>query len=123
MEQNKKEKIKSVVQNDKKAIYIGKVPLYIAFFEKRDDNMTVDIICPLYNASLYIDNLHQSLLKQKNVIIKNIQYILTESKDKTEEYLQKSHCQFRKIKKENFSHSLVIEEAAIQITADIICFI
>lgn len=113
-----------MVQNDKKkAIYTGRVPLYIAFFKERDDNMTVDIICPLYNASLYIDSLHKSLLKQKNVTIKNIQYILTESHDSTEEYLQKNYCQFFKIKKEDFSHSLVRETAAMQSTADIICFI
>ncbi len=39
--------------------------------------MTVDIICPLYQAENYIVSLHQSLLKQKNVKINKIQYILT----------------------------------------------
>ena len=40
--------------------------------------MNVDIICPLYNAENYIDALHKSLLKQKNVEINEIKYILTE---------------------------------------------
>lgn len=39
--------------------------------------MTVDIICPLYQAENYIKKLHESLLKQENVQINRIQYILT----------------------------------------------
>ena len=46
----------------------------------------IDIICPLYNAEEYIDSLHKSLLKQENVIINKIRYVLTESSDKTEDY-------------------------------------
>ena len=51
--------------------------------------MKIDIICPLYNAENYIENLHKSLTKQKNVKINKIQYILTEGKDKSEELLKK----------------------------------
>jgi len=50
--------------------------------------MTIDIICPLYQAENYIEKLHKSLLKQKNVKINNIQYILTRSKDDSEEILK-----------------------------------
>ena len=32
--------------------------------------MTIDIICPLYNAEEYLENLHKSLLKQENVNLK-----------------------------------------------------
>ena len=29
--------------------------------------MTIDIICPLYNAEKYVDKLHENIKKQKNV--------------------------------------------------------
>jgi len=85
--------------------------------------MNIDIICPLYNAFEYIDNLHNSLLKQKKVNINQISYILTESKDQTEKYLIDHKLNYQKIKKEEFSHSLVRENIAMKSKADIICFI
>lgn len=84
---------------------------------------TVDIICPLYNAFNYIDNLHNSLLKQKNVIINKFRYVLTECKDGTEEYLINNNINYRKIKKEEFSHSLTREREALESDADILVFI
>lgn len=85
--------------------------------------MLVDIICPIYNAEEYIVELNQSLLAQKNVKINNINYILTEGKDNTEDLLIKNKCKYEKIKKEDFSHSLVREKAAFNSKADIIVFI
>ena len=85
--------------------------------------MTVDIICPLYQAENYIVSLHQSLLKQKNVKINKIQYILTKSADRSEEILKKNNLNYEVIEKKDFSHSLVREKAAIKSKADIICFI
>ena len=83
----------------------------------------VDIICPLYNASSYIENLHKSLLKQKNVNINRFRYILTESKDETEKFLRDNKISFRKIKKEEFSHSLVREKEALESSSDILVFV
>lgn len=85
--------------------------------------MKIDIICPLYNASKYIESLHKSLLMQKNVKINKIMYILTESNDDSEEMLKKNKINYKKIKKDEFSHSLVRENAAKESKADIICFI
>ena len=85
--------------------------------------MTIDIICPLYNAEKYIEKLNKSLLKQEKVKISNILYILTESKDNTEKILLAKKCKYKKIKKEEFSHSLVREKAAYESNADIIVFI
>ncbi|MBR1749155.1 MAG: glycosyltransferase family 2 protein [Bacilli bacterium] len=85
--------------------------------------MSVDIICPLYNAEKYIKKLDESLKKQKEVRIDNIIYILTESQDTTEEILKKNKITYKKIKKEEFSHSLVRETAAMNSKADIVCFI
>lgn len=85
--------------------------------------MTIDVICPLYNAENYIEQLHKSILKQKNVKISNIKYILTESTDNTEKILKNNKYDYKKIKKKDFSHSLVRENAAKKSNADIICFI
>ena len=84
---------------------------------------TIDIICPLYNAQNYIPNLHKSLLKQKNVKINKIRYILTESNDGTEDYLKKNKIGYKKINKEEFSHSLVREKEALESNADLLVFI
>lgn len=85
--------------------------------------MTIDIICPLYNAAAYIEKFHKSLLMQEKVKINKIIYILTESNDNTEELLLKNKIEYKKIKKEEFSHSLVREKAAFDSKADIICFV
>lgn len=87
------------------------------------NNKSVDIICPLYNASEYIEFLHDSLLKQKNVNINRFRYILTESNDNTEEFLIKNKINYSKIKKEEFSHSLTRENQALDSSADILVFI
>ena len=85
--------------------------------------MSVDIICPLYNAEKYIINLNNSLKKQKMVQINKIHYILTESKDNTEIILQENKIDYEKIKPNEFSHSLTREKKALQSKADILCFI
>lgn len=84
--------------------------------------MTIDIICPLYNAEEYIEKLHNSLLSQ-NTKINKINYILTESKDNTEKILKKLKCSYKKIKPSEFSHSLTREQAAFSSDADIVVFI
>lgn len=85
--------------------------------------MSVDIICPLFNAEKYVENLHHNILQQKNVNIKNIYYVLTESEDNTEEILKKNKFNYKKISKTEFSHSLVREEMAFNSNADIVVFI
>lgn len=84
---------------------------------------TIDIICPLYNAESYIENLNKSLLKQENVNVKSIKYVLTESKDRSKEILKNNNLNYEVIKKEDFSHSTVRENAARKSDADIIVFI
>ena len=85
--------------------------------------MTIDIIGPLYNAEGYIRELDSNIKKQKNVEINNINYILTESKDTTEQILKELNCKYEVVKKEEFSHSLTREKAARRCTADILVFI
>ena len=84
---------------------------------------SVDIICPLYNAANYIGGLHNSLLKQKNIKTNKFRYILTESSDNTEEFLIKNNINYKKIKKEDFSHSLTREKEALESDAEILVFI
>lgn len=85
--------------------------------------MNIDIICPLYHAEKYIENLHNSFLKQKKVDINKIYYILTESNDDTEDFLIKNNCNYEKISKTEFSHSLSREKTAFNSKADIIVFV
>lgn len=85
--------------------------------------MKIDIICPLYNAEKYIENLNKSLKIQKKVELNKIRYILTESNDNTEEYLINNEIEYSKISKKEFSHSLSREMEAFKSTADIIVFV
>lgn len=84
---------------------------------------SIEVICPLYNAEKYIDSLHKSVMMQENVNLIGIHYILTESNDKTEEFLKSNNCTYDKITKNEFSHSLVREKAALNSKADIVVFI
>lgn len=85
--------------------------------------MNIDIICPLYNAENDIERLDKSLKQQENVKINKIRYVLTECKDKTEEKLKKLNIKYKKIKKEDFSHSLTREKEAFESDSDIVVFV
>lgn len=85
--------------------------------------MKVEIICPLYNAEKYIRNLDSSLKKQKNVEIKKISYILTKSKDNTEQILKDISAQYSIVEPKEFSHSLSREKVAMASECDILVFI
>lgn len=85
--------------------------------------MKVEIICPLYNAENYIINLNNSIKMQKKVNISKISYILTESSDNTEKILKENKINYKKIRKNEFSHSLTREKVAFNSKADIIVFI
>lgn len=85
--------------------------------------MKISIICPLYNAENYIEDLYFNIKKQKDVSIADIRFILTESSDNTEEKLKKLECNYKKISKNEFSHSLVREKAGFEAEGDILVFI
>lgn len=85
--------------------------------------MNIEIICPLYNAEKYIENLDKSFKKQKNVEIHKISYILTESTDSTKRILDKLNANYTIISKKEFSHSLSREKVAMQSKADILVFV
>lgn len=91
--------------------------------------MTIDVICPLYNAEKYIENQYKQIKNQSFYNnIKNINYIITESRDETlsiVEKLQKedNKIKYNVIKKQEFSHSLSREKIAKNSTADILVFI
>ena len=85
--------------------------------------MKISIICPLYNAENYIEDLYFSIKKQKDVCIEEIKFILTESSDNTEDKLKNLQCNYKKILKQEFSHSLVRERAAFEAKGEILVFI
>ena len=86
--------------------------------------MTIDILCPLYNASSDFEKLMKGINKQKDVEIKNIIFPVTESDDNTLD-LAKSvpNAVIIEIKKEDFSHSLTREKAMQFATADVVIFL
>lgn len=84
---------------------------------------SVTIICPLYNGEDFIINLNNSLLKQKNIKIDKIYYLLTESKDNSEKILKENNIDYELIKKEDFSHSLTREKYALKSKSSITCFV
>ncbi len=87
--------------------------------------MKISIICPIYNGQQYIEKLNDNILKQK--LDKNqeleILYVLTKSKDKSEEILKKLSCNYTLIERSEFSHSRTREMMAEKATGDIIVFI
>lgn len=85
--------------------------------------MNIDIICPLYYAERYIEDLNTNIKRQKNVDINQIKYVLTKSNDKTEYILKNIKATYKVIEKEEFSHSLTREKEAFESKADIIVFI
>lgn len=87
------------------------------------EGKSIEVICPLYNAEKYIANLHRSVMMQENVNLLGIHYILTEGNDNTEQILKDNNCIYDKIKKSEFSHSLVREKVALNSKADIVAFI
>ena len=85
--------------------------------------MKVDIICPLYNAENDILPLLESLKKQKGVEVGKYRFVLTESKDKTEDILKENKIEYTKVTKEEFSHSKTREDEAMKSDADVLVFI
>ncbi|WP_039657090.1 glycosyltransferase family 2 protein [Clostridium tyrobutyricum] len=85
--------------------------------------MNISVICPLYNAEKYIVNLDKSIRMQKNVDIESICYVLTESKDKSEDILNDIGASYHIIKKDEFSHSLTRENQAMKSLGNIVVFI
>lgn len=85
--------------------------------------MKIDVICPLYNAEKDIERLNKSILNQKNVDLNEIRYVLTSSKDNSERILGNLKIKYKKIKKEEFSHSLTREIEAFESNADIVVFV
>lgn len=86
--------------------------------------MTISVICPLYKAEKYIDDLDASLRRQENVNIVEIKYIVTKvEEDKTILKLEKLNSSFDIVYPNEFSHSLTRENAARKAKGEIIVFI
>ena len=85
--------------------------------------MDISIICPIYNGEKYIKDLYKNIIKQKNVSISEIKFILTKSIDDSENILKDLDVKYTLISPEDFSHSLVRERAAFEATGEILVFI
>ncbi|MDU4478964.1 glycosyltransferase [Clostridium sp.] len=87
--------------------------------------MKISIICPIYNGQQYIESLNHDILNQQLEDNQEIEilYVLTKSKDKSEEILKKLSCNYTLIEPSDFSHSKTREMMASKATGDIIVFI
>lgn len=83
----------------------------------------VSVICPFFNAETEIIPLDHALSCQKGVKIAEKQYILTQSRDHTEDVLQAANIPYQLISKADFSHSKTREKAAMESTGEIIVFL
>ena len=87
--------------------------------------MKISIICPIYNGKDYIEKLHNNILNQKLKDNQSLQisYVLTRSKDKSEQILKELNCNYTLIEPKNFSHSTTREMMAEKADGEIIVFI
>lgn len=85
--------------------------------------MSVEIICPLYNASSFLLCLISSLKKQREVKDIKINFVLTDSSDDTESILIQNKMSYNKVSKNDFSHSYTREQEAMKSKCDILVFI
>lgn len=86
------------------------------------------VICPLYKAEEYIRPLAESLLKQENVKIAEINFVLTDTGGSEIEILKELAAankviHYEVIKPSEFSHSLTREKAAFNAKGDVIVFV
>lgn len=80
------------------------------------------IICPLYNAEKEIKKLDESLQMQEGVSF-DVCYVLTESDDDTELIMNQKRIGFKKIRKNEFSHSLTREKMAMSAKGKVLVFL
>ncbi|WP_252247657.1 glycosyltransferase [Clostridium sp. ZS6] len=87
--------------------------------------MKISIICPLYNAENYIVDLNNNILTQELDSEQELEvlYVLTRSKDKSENILKKLKCNYCIVEPKDFSHSKTREMMANKVSGDIIIFI
>ncbi len=85
--------------------------------------MRLSVICPLFNAEKEVLALDRALRKQTGVKLVEVRYILTKSSDHTEKLMLSAGIPFTQIRREDFSHSMTREEAAMQAKGDIIVFL
>lgn len=91
--------------------------------------MTIDIICPLYNAENYVEKQLKQIEKQTYFnYVKNIRYVITKGKDDTADIVREQQkinnkIIYKEIEPKDFSHSLTREKEALESDADIVVFI
>ncbi|MBO8427959.1 MAG: glycosyltransferase [Firmicutes bacterium] len=85
----------------------------------------VEVICPLFNGKSFVDTLVSSILKQKEIDIKRINFIITDTNDGTENHLVNidNRINYKIIKREDYSHSLTREKAIFESDSDIVIMI
>jgi len=85
--------------------------------------LEIDVFCPLYNSENYIARLIEGIKSQKNVIVKDIVFSVTESQDDTLKLAKKYGTKIFEVKKSQFSHSLTREIGMSLCSSNIVVFL
>lgn len=87
--------------------------------------LCVDVFCPLYNASKYLKRLYNQIKSQKNIVVKNIVFGITESSDDTLDIVKRmeGNVKYFVVSKKDFSHSSVRERGMNYCTSPIVIFL
>lgn len=76
----------------------------------------VDLVCPLFHADKFIDNLISDLQKQEDVILEKIVFAITEDGDTSsvKEKITSAGFSFFSVNRKEFSHSITRERAIFE---------
>ncbi|MDE7453545.1 MAG: hypothetical protein K2N22_03965 [Clostridia bacterium] len=76
----------------------------------------IDVVCPLYQADGYIENLIDNIKMQDGVILDNVVFAITEIGDTSfvKEKILEAGFSFFSVEKEDFSHSLTRQKAVFE---------
>ncbi len=81
----------------------------------------VQVLVFLYNGKQYIEKIKSEFEKQiVHDCLLSLKFYVTETGDGSEEELEKLHCSYKTVKKENFSHSLTRQQAILESESDIV---
>ena len=84
----------------------------------KNNDIVIDIVCPLYKHFDFVEGLYDSFLHQIGVKINKVVFAITESNDdntqKTIEFAKSKNIDYFVVKESDFSHSLTREKAIIE---------
>lgn len=79
------------------------------------NNIVVDVVCPIYKGYNYLESLYSSFFTQRNITLDKVVFAITDSQDeemnKIIEFVNKNNIDHFIVSKEEFNHTLTREKA------------